>query len=97
MTSDGITVLQAQPGELTLKVAKLQGQDNLARALEARFRTIRGITQVQADAAQGVLYLRFDPDTITSWRSLWALRSAVATFFPEINPLELANLLKKHL
>lgn len=97
MSTDGIKVLQAHPGELQLAISKLQGNPALAQALEARFRTIRGITWVQAEVEQGVVHLRYDPQTLTSLRSLWDLKDAVSTFFPEVSSLELVKLLNQYL
>ncbi len=97
MAVEGITVLKARPGELTLAVARLQGNDELARSLEASLGAVNGILQVRAEAAEGVVHLRYDRQTLTSLWSLWALKDAVSSLFPEVNPLELAALLSKHL
>lgn len=97
MAANGIKVLKAQPGELTLAVAKLQGNEALARALEARLGAVKGILEVKAEAPQGVVHLRYDRQTLTSLWSLWALKNAVSSLFPEVNPSELAALLRNYL
>ncbi len=97
MAVNGIEVLKAQPGELTLAVAKLQGNEAFARALEARFGAIKGILQVKAEASQGTVHLRYDRQALTSLWSLLALKNAVSYLFPEVNPAELAALLRNYL
>jgi hypothetical protein len=86
---DGFGVMHAQPGQLSLTVAKLKDNHDLARELQAGLAAIRGIQRVEADPGQGLVVVVYDKQELTSLTSLLALKAAFATFFPEVNPMQL--------
>jgi uncharacterized protein YigE (DUF2233 family) len=97
MVIDGIEVIQAAPGHLSLAVAKLKGNKSLADEFQVRFSGIRGITNVEVDPARGEVQMYYDKAQVTSLSSLWALKDAMAFFFPEVNTMQLASYLGKYL
>lgn len=97
MNIEGIEVLQAEPGRLNLSVAKLKGNTSLAEKFQARFSGIQGITKVEVDPVRGEVLLHYNKEEITSLSSLWALKGAMSTFFPEVNSMQLAAYLGKYL
>jgi hypothetical protein len=94
---DGVTILSSQPGQLSLGIAKLKGNPDLARELEAHLLSIRGITEVKVDPQVGEVEIRYQRETLTSFTSLWALKDVMSHFFPEINAWELAAALSPRL
>ena len=97
MHIEGIEVIQAEPGYLSLSVAKLKGNESLAEEFQNRFSAIQGITSVEVDPERGAVEMRFNQAEVTSLRSLWALKDAMGTFFPEVNSMQLAAHLCKFL
>lgn len=97
MHIEGIEVLQAEPGRLSLSVAKLKGNSSLAEEFQSRFEEIQGITKVEVDPVRGEVEMLFDKEEITSLRSLWALKDAMGALFPEVNSMQLAAHLGKYL
>lgn len=93
----GFTLVEAQPGSLTLEVARLKGDEELARRLTERFSAVEGIRQVWADAAAGAVQVAYDRERLRSWGSLWALKSAFQELFPEVDSLALASWLGPYL
>lgn len=97
MNIEGIEVLQAEPGRLNLSVAKLKGNSSLAEEVRTRFSEIQGITSVEVDPIRGEVQMHYNKDEITSLRSLWALKDAMGTLFPEVNSVQLAAYFGKFL
>jgi hypothetical protein len=97
MNVEGIEVLQAEPGRVSLSVAKLKGNSSLAAEFQSRFSEIRGITKVEVDPERGEVQMQYNKEEITSLRSLWALKDAMGTLFPEVNSTKLAAYLGKYL
>ena len=97
MTIEGIAVIQAKPGHLSLAVDKLKGNKSLAEEFQVRFSGIRGITNVEVDPVQGEVQMFYNKNEVTSLSSLWALKEAMGSFFPEINTMQLASYLGKYL
>lgn len=93
----GFALMEAQPGCLTLEVARLKGDEELARRLTERFSAVDGIRAVWADAAAGTVRVEYDRERLRSWSSLWALKSAFQDLFPEVDSLALASWLGPHL
>ena len=87
---EGVTILDSQPGQLRLGIAKLKDNPNLARELAARLLAIRGITGVEANHQAGEVEVRYERKTLTSFYSLWALKKVINHFFPEVNAWKLA-------
>lgn len=97
MNIEGIEVLQAEPGRLNLSVAKLKGNTSLAEEFQSRFSEIQGITSVQVDPDRGEVQMTYNKEKITSLSSLWSLKDAMGTLFPEVNSMQLAAYLGKFL
>ncbi len=94
---EGIEVIASAPGQLSLAVAKIKDNDALAREVEYRFGAIRGIQQVEADAAQGLVSINYNQRELTTFFSLLQLREAFSALFPEINVTQLAALVSRNL
>ncbi len=94
---EGFTLMEAQPGCLTLGVARLKGDEELARRVRERFSAVDGIRAVWADAVEGTVRVEYDRERLRSWSSLWALKSAFQDLFPEVDSLALASWLGPHL
>lgn len=97
MNIEGIEVIQAKPGHLSLAVAKLKGNASLAEEFQVRFSGIRGITNVEVDPTRGEVQMHYNKEEITSLSSLWALKDVMGIFFPEINTMQLASYFGKYL
>jgi hypothetical protein len=94
---DGFEVMHSQPGQLSLAVDKIKGNRDLAREVQAGLAAIRGIHRVEADPDQGLVAVAYDKHQLTSLTSLFALKAAVASFFPEVDPMKLASWLSRSL
>jgi hypothetical protein len=94
---NGFAVIHSQPGQLSLAIDKLKGNQDFARDVQAGFADIRGINRVVTDPDQGVLVVSYDKQQITSFMSLLALKSAFADLFPEVDSLQLAAWLSQSL
>jgi hypothetical protein len=97
MDIEGIEIIQAEPGHLSLAVAKLKGNQSLAEEFVVCFSGIRGITNVEVDPDRGEVQMRFNKAEVTSLSSLWALKDALGAFFPEVSTMQLASYLGKYL
>jgi hypothetical protein len=97
MIIEGVEVIQATPGCLCLAVAKLRGNQSLAEEFQMRFAGIRGITNVEVDPDRGEVQMHYNKAEVTSLSSLWALKDAMAVFFPEVSTMQLASYLGKYL
>ena len=97
MMIEGIEVIQAKPGHLSLAVTKLKGNRSLAEEFQVRFSGIRGITNVEVDPVRGEVQMFYNKNEVTSLSSLWALKDAMGIFFPEVNTMQLASYLGKYL
>ena len=87
---EGLEIIESRPGRLTLAIARVKDNDALAREVGYRFEAIRGIHQVEADAAQGLVSISYDQQELTSFFSLLKLKATFSALFPEINVTELA-------
>jgi hypothetical protein len=97
MDIEGIDVIQAKPGHLSLAVAKLKGNKSLAEEFQGRFSGIRGITNVEVDPIRGEVQMHYIKEEVTSLSSLWALKDVMGVFFPEVSAMQLASYLGKYL
>ena len=97
MDIEGIEVIGAEPGRLSLAVAKLKGNQSLAEEFQVRFSGIRGITCVEVDPDRGEVQMHYIKDELASLSSLWALKDAMGVFFPEISTMQLASYFGKYL
>jgi hypothetical protein len=94
---NGFTLMASQPGQLCQAIDKLKGNQNLTRDFQTGLGAIRGIHRVDADPDQGLVEVSYDKRQITSLMSLLALKATFATFFPEVNPIQLASWLSQNL
>jgi hypothetical protein len=97
MNIEGIEVIQAKPGHLSLAVARLKGNKTLAEEFQVRFSGIRGITNVEVDPVRGEVQMQYNKEEVTSFSSLWALKDVMGVFFPEVNTMQLASYFGKYL
>ncbi len=93
----GIEVIQSQPGEVSLAIARLQGDHGFAAEFKARFLAINGICQVEPDTERGEVLVLYDKKTLTSLGSLLALKATFAHLFPEVDTFRLATWLSQYL
>jgi|UniRef100_A0A7V6A2A0 copper chaperone CopZ len=97
MHIEGIEIIQAKPGRLSLAVAKLKGNTSLAEEFRVRVSGIRGITSVEVDPDRGEVQMCYDKAQVTSLSSLWALKDVMAVFFPEVSTMQWASYLGTYL
>jgi hypothetical protein len=97
MGIEGIEVIQATPGHLSLAVAKLKGNKTLAEEFQDLLSGIRGINNIEVDLDRGEVQMYYDKAQITSLSSLWALKDVMAVLFPEVSTIQLASYLGKYL
>jgi len=90
MGVEGIEVIQSQPGEVSLAIARLQGDHHFAAEVQARFSAINGIHLVETDHVQGVMKVLYDKKALTSLGSLLALKATFSFLFPEVDTIRLA-------
>ncbi len=88
---EGFEIIDSRPGQLSLAIAKVKDNDDLAREVEHRFGAIRGIHQVQADSAQGLVSINYDRQELASFFSLLKLKETFSSLFPDINLSQLAS------
>ena len=94
---EGLEIIESRPGRLSLAIAKVKDNDALAREVKYRFGAIRGIHQVEADAAQGVVSINYDREELTSLFSLLKLKETFSALFPEINVTQFAAWVSRNL
>jgi hypothetical protein len=94
---DGFTMINSQPGQLSLAIDKLKGNSTLTRDFQAGLAAIRGIHRVETDPVQGLVEVSYDKQKLTSLMSLLALKATFTTFFPEVNAMQLASWLSQSL
>jgi len=92
---NGFTVMHSQPGELSLAIDKLKGNPDLTRDFQTGLGAIRGIHRVDADPDEGLVEVFYDKQQLTSLMSLLALKATFATFFPEVDAMQLASWLSQ--
>jgi hypothetical protein len=90
---EGFKVLKAQPGELHLAVDKVKDNHDIATQVEGRFGAVKGINRVKADPGLGTVQVLYNREELTSIFNLWLLKDTFAALFPEINLMELLDLL----
>ena len=94
---DGFEMISSQPGQLSLAVDKLKGNQDLTRQVQTGLAAIRGIQQVSTDPDRGLLVVAYDKNQLTSFTSLLALKAALASFFPEVDAMKLVFWLSQSL
>jgi hypothetical protein len=97
VTMDGFEVMDSRPGQLSLAVDKLKGNQDLTREVQAELAGIRGIQQVSTDPDRGLLVVAYDKSQLTSFTSLLALKATFSSYFPEVDAMKLAFWLSQSL
>lgn len=93
----GFAVVYSRPGNISLAIDKIKGNEALARDFQEGLAAIRGIKRVETDAARGLVAVFYDKQQVMSLTSLLALKAVFTTFFPEVNPMHLASRLSQSL
>lgn len=97
MDIEGIEIIKAGSGHVSLVVAKFKGNESLAEEFQVHLAGIWGITDISVDPVRGEVQMYYNKEQVTSLRSLWALKDAMGIFFPEISALHVASYLGKSL
>lgn len=92
---EDLEIIDSRPGRLSVVIAKVKDNDDLAREVEYRFAAIRGIHRVETDAAQGLVSINYDRRELASFFSLLKLKETFSSLFPEINVTQLAASLSR--
>jgi hypothetical protein len=94
---EGIEIIESRPGQLSLAIDRVRGNDILARELESRFAVISGIRQVEVDPGQGTVSIAYNQQQLFSLGSLLHLKAAFSSCFPEIDVFQLATWLNRNI
>jgi hypothetical protein len=94
---EDIEIIASRPGQLSLAIARMRGNEVLARQVEHRFEAIRGIHQVAADAVRGLVSIDYDQEALSSFIFLLKLKETFSSLFPEISATKLAASLSRTL
>lgn len=95
MNIGDIQVIHFVPGRVRLKADSLRGTPDLARNMEAAFRRVPGISDVEASSLTGNILLNYDPHALLTEEAANILSGVLRTYFPEINlPMVLSWLRK---
>jgi hypothetical protein len=94
---EGIEIIASRPGQVSLAITRVKGDEVLARELEDRFGAIRGIHLVEADAVKGLVSINYDRQALNSISFLLKLKEAFSSIFPEISAVEFAARLGRSL
>ena len=79
------------PGRMRVKIGPLRGNDDLARALEARLAGQAGVQAAEANAATGSLLVLYDPEA-PGWRDpSVALSGHLSPIAPQIDREDIAE------
>ena len=97
MDFEGIEIIKAGSGQVSLVVAKFKGNESLAEEFQVHLAGIWGITDITVDPVRGEVQMYYNKEQVTSLRSLWALKDAMGIFFPEISALQMASYFGKNL
>jgi hypothetical protein len=84
MELEGLKVVHALPGRVRLKVAKVKGNQALARQAEKKLVQVPGIEQVEAKADTGSLLIHYSLDELFDPEALETLSETLGELFPEI-------------
>lgn len=84
MELEGLKVVHALPGRVRLKVAKVKGNQVLARLAEKKLVQVPGIEQVEAKANTGSLLIHYSLNDLFDSEALESLSETLAELFPEI-------------
>ena len=85
MNIGDIQVIHFVPGRVRLKAKSLRGTPGLARDMEAAFRRVPGISDVEASALTGNILVNYDPRALLTEDATNMLSAVLLTYFPDIN------------
>ncbi|MGP8050861.1 MAG: hypothetical protein ACLPYB_09640 [Desulfobaccales bacterium] len=94
---EDIEIIASRPGQLSLAIIRVRGNEVLARQVQERLGAISGIHQVDADAVQGLVSIDYDRQRLSSLSFLWQLKETFSSLFPEINVSKLAAAISRSL
>lgn len=94
---EDIEIILSRPGQLSLAITRVKGDEVLARELQDRLGAIRGIHQVEADAVQGLVSIDYDRQRLSSLSFLWQLKETFSSLFPEVSLTKLAASISRSL
>lgn len=95
MNIGDIQIIHFVPGRVRLKAKSLRGTPDLARDIEAAFKRVPGISDVEASSLTGNILLSYDPHALLTEDATNKLSGVLCTYFPEINlPMVLSWLRK---
>ncbi|MGA8573702.1 MAG: hypothetical protein ACLP7A_07180 [Desulfobaccales bacterium] len=92
-----IEIIASRPGQLSLTIIRVKGNEVLAREVQDRLGAIRGIHQVEADAVQGLVSIDYDRQRLSSVSFLLQLKETFSSLFPEISVTQLAATISRSL
>lgn len=92
-----LEIIASRPGQLSLAITRVKGNEVLAREVQDRFGAITGILQVEADAVQGLVSIGYDRQRLSSLSFLMQLKEAFSSLFPEISATKLAASISRSL
>jgi hypothetical protein len=90
-------IIASRPGQLSLAISRVKGNEVLAREVQDRFGAISGIHQVEADAVQGLVSIGYDRQRLSSLSFLWQLKETFSSLFPEASAAKLAAAISRSL
>jgi len=94
---EDIEIIVSRPGQLSLAITRVKGNEVLEREVQDRFRAISGIHQVEADAVQGLVSIGYDSQRLSSLIFLLQLKETFSSLFPEISATKLAASISRSL
>lgn len=94
---EDLEIIVSRPGQLSLAITRVKGNEVLAREVQNRFRAISGIHRVEADAVQGLVSIGYDRQRLSSLSFLLQLKEAFSCLFPEISATKLAASISRSL
>jgi hypothetical protein len=86
-----IRVVHAIPGRVRVKISRLKENPVLAREVQARLSTVRGIQYVEVNPVTGSVLVLYDRTTLESLDSLLSLAAWFSPLFPDLEFHELED------
>jgi hypothetical protein len=80
-----VQIIHFVPGRVRLKAKSLRGTPNLARDMEAAFKRVPGVYDVEASSLSGNILVNYDPHALLSDDATNMLSVVLRTYFPGIN------------
>jgi hypothetical protein len=86
-----IRIVHAIPGRVRVKISRLKENPVLAREVQARLSTVRGIQYVEVNPVTGSVLVLYDRTTLESLDSLLSLPAWFSPLFPDLEFHELED------